>query len=124
MGLIEPGFLADFVFYRLDSSGLMPLNVPVRQLVHGENVAGIDTVVVDGRVVVRGGKLTCIDEHKIIAELQAAHSELNDQIMSSEDSSLAVFDGIRRVYDKASRMPVPFDVTQAFLDPYAQNADQ
>ena len=64
LGLIEPGFLADFVFYRLDSSGLLPLNVPARQLVHGENVAGIDTVVVDGRVVVRGGKLTCIDEDK------------------------------------------------------------
>ena len=124
LGLIEPGFLADFVFYRLDSSGLLPLNVPVRQLVHGENVAGIDTVVVDGLVVVRGGKLTCIDEDKIITQLQAAHLELNDQIMSSEDSSKAVFAGIQRVYDKASQMPVPFDVTQAFLDPHAQNADQ
>ena len=87
-------------------------------------MAGIDTVVVDGRVVVRGGKLTCIDEDKIITQLQAAHLELNDQIMSSEDSSKAVFAGIQRVYDKASRMPVPFDVTQAFLDPHAQNADQ
>ena len=124
LGRIEPGYLADFVFYRLDSSGLLPLNVPVRQLVHGENVAGIDTVVVDGRVVVRAGKLTCIDEDKIINELQAAHAELSDQIMGSEDSARAVFDGIQRVYEKASRMPVPADVTRAFLDPRAQNAQE
>ena len=124
LGSIKPGLLADFVCYRLDSSGLLPLNDPVRQLVHGDNAAGIDTVVIDGDVVVRGGKLICIDEDKIIAELQAAHLELNDQIMSSENSSKAVFHGIRRVYEKASRMPVPSDVNHAFLDPYAQNIDR
>ncbi len=122
LGRIEVGYKADFVLYRLDSSGLLPLNVPVRQLVHGETVAGIDTVVVDGRIAVRGGKLTMIDEAAIIAELQAVHAELKDQIMGSEESARPVFEGISRVYEKALGRTVSHDVTRALLEDEAQNA--
>ncbi len=122
LGRVAPGYKADFVLYRLNSSGLLPLNVPVRQLVHGENVAGIGTVVVDGRIVVDGGKLTGIDEDKIIAELQEVHLELKDQIMGSEDSARVVFDGIKRVYEKALDMPVGIDVNRALMEDQAQNA--
>ena len=101
----------------------MPLNDPVRQLVHGDNAAGIDTVVIDEDDSDRGGKLICIDEDKIIAELQAAHLELNDQIMSSENSSKAVFHGIRRVYEKHRECQCRPMLTM-LLDPYAQNADR
>ena len=122
LGRIEVGYKADFVLYRLDSSGLLPLNVPVRQLVHGETVAGIDTVVVDGRIAVRGGRLTMIDEDVIIAELQAVHAELKDQIMGSEESVRPVLEGISRVYEKALGRTVPHDVTRALLEDEAQNA--
>ncbi len=124
LGRVEPGFKADFVLYRLDSSGLLPLNVPVRQLVHGETVAGVDTVVVDGRIAVRGGKLTMIDEDAIIAELQEVHTELKDQIMGSEESARPVFEGISKVYSKASKRPVPKDITRALLEDEAQNAEK
>jgi guanine deaminase len=43
LGRIEPGYKADLVLYRKSSMPLVPLNVPVRQLVHGEAGAGIDT---------------------------------------------------------------------------------
>ena len=122
LGRVAPGFKADFVLYRLDASGLLPLNVPVRQLVHGETVAGVDTVVVDGRVVVRDGKLTMIDEDAIIAELQAVHAELKDQIMGSEESARPLFEGISRVYEKALSHSVAKDMTRAVLEDHAQNA--
>ncbi len=124
LGRVEPGFKADFVLYRLDSSGLLPLNVPVRQLVHGEIVAGIDIVVVDGRLVVKGGKLTMIDEAAIIAELQEVHAELKDQIMGSEESARQVFEGISKVYWKALKRPVPLDITRALLEEESQNAEK
>ena len=122
LGRVEPGYKADFVLYRLDSSGLLPLNEPVRQLVHGETVAGIDTVVVNGRVAVRGGKLTLIDEDAIIAELQAVHAELKDQIMSSEESARPVFEGVAKAYRMALERPVEPDMTRALLEDRAQNA--
>ena len=122
LGRVEPGYKADFVLYRLSASGLLPLNVPVRQLVHGETVAGVDTVVVDGRITVKSGKLTLIDEDAIIAELQVVHAELKDQIMGSEESAQAVFEGISKAYTIALGRPVPHDMTRALLDDDAQNA--
>ena len=123
LGRVEPGFKADFVLYRMSASGLLPLNVPVRQLVHGETVAGVDTVVVDGKVAVKGGKLTMIDEDSIIAELQAVHAELKDQIMGSEESARPVFEGISKAYSMALKRTVPHDMTRALLENEAQNAE-
>jgi hypothetical protein len=117
LGRLEPGYKADFVFYRLDYSGLLPLNVPVRQLVHGEIVAGIDIVVVDGRVVVQGGKLTSIDEAAVIAELK-------DQIMGSKGSARPVFEGVSKAYHMALGRTAPADMTQALLDDHAQNPEK
>ncbi len=124
LGRLEPGYKADFVLYRLNCSGLLPLNVPVRQLVHGETVAGIDIVVVDGRIVVKKGKLTMIDEDAIIAELQAVHAELKDQIMGSEESARSVFEGISKAYSMALERSVPKDITRALLEDDAQNAEK
>lgn len=116
VGRVEIGYKADFVFYRLDSSGLLPLNVPVRQLVHGETVAGVDMVVIDGEIVVRHGKLAMIDEDAIISEIQAVHAELRDQIIRAEESARPVFDNLVRVYEKARQCGVPDDVTRGLVE--------
>ena len=124
LGRVAPGYKADFVLYRLSASGLLPLNVPVRQLVHGETVAGVDTVVVDGQVVVAGGKLTLVDEDAIVAELQAVHAELKDQIMGSEESARPVFEGVSKAYAMALERKVPADMTRALLEDRAQNPER
>ena len=116
LGRLEVGYRADFTLYSLKSSGLLPLNVPVRQLVHGESAAGIDTVVVDGRIVLNDGKLTMIDEDAIISEFQEVHAELADQIMGSEESSRPVFEGISRIYEKALALPIAADVNWALVE--------
>ena len=84
-------------------------------MVHGETVAGIDTVV-NGRAAVRGGKLTLIDEDAIIAELQAVHAELKDQIMSSESLHGRSFEGVAKAYRMALERPVEPDMTRALLE--------
>ena len=91
-------------------------------MVHGETVAGIDTVVVHGRVAVRAGKLMLIHEDSIISELQAVHAELKDQIMSSEESARPVFEGVAKAYRMALERPVASDMTRALLEDRAQNA--
>ncbi|MBC7779558.1 MAG: amidohydrolase, partial [Proteobacteria bacterium] len=43
-------------------------NDPLRQLVFAETGASVDTVIVDGRVVVEGGRITAFDAEAVLAE--------------------------------------------------------
>ena len=76
LGVIEPGALADLVAYRLDTIAFTPLNDPVRQLVYAERGSGVDFSMIGGRVVMRAGALTTIDEAKILAEIAREHAAL------------------------------------------------
>lgn len=116
LGKLEPGYRADIVLYRRNSMGLVPLNVPVRQLVHGENGSGIDTVVVDGAMVMQGGKLTRINEDKLIGDFQRSHANLLDRMQASEAASGPVLDGLSRLYRKSLQQPIAADTTRGVID--------
>ena len=115
LGRLAPGQRADIVFYRLGSYTLSPLNNPVRQIVHGESGAAIDTVVVDGALAMRDGKLTRIDEERLIAEFQAAYEELAPSIMESEKASFALLQGIDKIYRKSLTVPIPSDTVVGWV---------
>ncbi len=118
LGRLAPGYKADLVFYRKSSMGLVPLNAPVRQLVHGECGSGIDTVVVDGAVVMQNGQSTRVDELKLIAEFQAAHANLRERIEASEAASAPLLEGLGRIYQRALAVPIPSDVTRGVIENY------
>ena len=62
LGAVAPRRKADLVLLRADSIFLRPLADPVKALVYAETGAAIDTVIVDGRVVVeRGREAVCSD---------------------------------------------------------------
>lgn len=71
-GALAPGMAADITLLRLASPAFAPLVDPVRQLVQSENGAAVDTVMVAGRVLVRGGRCTHLDETALWAEAQEA----------------------------------------------------
>ena len=62
LGALAPGRKADLVLLRADSVFLRPLADPVKALVYAETGASVDTVLVDGRVVVEQGRVTTVDE--------------------------------------------------------------
>ncbi len=70
-GALRPGLAADITLLRLDSPAFVPLNDPVRQLVQAENGAAVHTVVVAGKVVLRDGACTTMDEHALWDEARA-----------------------------------------------------
>jgi guanine deaminase len=72
LGAIAPRRKADVVLLRADSLFLRPLADPVKALVYAETGAAVDTVVVDGRVVVERGRVTTVDEARIHARAQEA----------------------------------------------------
>jgi 5-methylthioadenosine/S-adenosylhomocysteine deaminase len=68
IGSIAVGKRADLVLYDLSAPWWTPLNDPVQQLVYGENGGSVDTVIVDGRVVVDGRRITTFDADAVLAE--------------------------------------------------------
>ena len=71
LGAVVPGLAADLVLYRLDAPWWVPLNDPVNQLVFAETGGAVDTVIVDGRVVVEAGRVTTFDAGEVVREVRA-----------------------------------------------------
>lgn len=71
LGRVAPGAKADLILWRGDTLSMAPLRDPLRNLVYAADHADIDTVIVDGRVVVEGGRVPGLDEAAVAARLQA-----------------------------------------------------
>jgi cytosine/adenosine deaminase-related metal-dependent hydrolase len=72
LGQLKPGRLADIVL--LDTSTLLftPFNDAFRHLAYCENGSSVRTVIVDGKVVVEGGRILTVDEGSIREEARDA----------------------------------------------------
>jgi cytosine/adenosine deaminase-related metal-dependent hydrolase len=72
LGKLTPGAKADLVIINLRDIRIGPFADPVKILVHVATGRDVDTVIVDGRVVVEKGKLLTmdIDEEKLIYDAQ------------------------------------------------------
>ena len=69
---------ADLVLIDLSDSAYQPFNSAARQLVYCETGRGVDTVMVDGRIVLRSGALTTLDETAFRLELQMCAPQIVD----------------------------------------------
>ena len=72
IGSIEVGKRADIVIRSLDAAELMPSIDPVHQLVTVGHGPSADTVLVNGRVVLRGGRTTLADDAELFAKARAS----------------------------------------------------
>jgi 5-methylthioadenosine/S-adenosylhomocysteine deaminase len=87
LGRIEPGRESDLVLLDLAQPIYVPLRHALRQMVHGENGAAVDRVLVGGEVVVAGGKVLTIDEAALRRQAQAAAERLD--ALNAEGRNLA-----------------------------------
>jgi 5-methylthioadenosine/S-adenosylhomocysteine deaminase len=70
-GAIKPGMKADLVILDLKEPAFVPFNSAARQIVFSEAGRAVETVLVGGRSVVRGGKLVTVDEAALAAAVEA-----------------------------------------------------
>jgi 5-methylthioadenosine/S-adenosylhomocysteine deaminase len=70
LGSLEPGKCADLVIVDLQKPHFYPLIDPVGSLVHNMVGNDVDTVMVDGRIVIDGGRLQTVPPEEILAGSQ------------------------------------------------------
>jgi cytosine/adenosine deaminase-related metal-dependent hydrolase len=66
-GSLTPGKRADLILVRADDINMAPMTDPTRMIVQAAQPSNVDTVVVDGRILKRDGKLTGVDTKAVIA---------------------------------------------------------
>jgi 5-methylthioadenosine/S-adenosylhomocysteine deaminase len=71
LGSIAAGFTADLVVYRLDYPWWIPVNDIVTQFVFAETGASVETVMIDGRIVVENRVVKTFDVDALAEEVRA-----------------------------------------------------
>lgn len=79
IGSIEPGKCADLTLIETESVNMFPVYNPYSMLVYAANASNVDSVWVDGKCLVGGGKLLCADLASVREELDRAMGAFRDQ---------------------------------------------
>jgi len=75
IGSLEPGKRADLILVDLARAHTWPVADPIANLVYAAHGGNVDTVIVDGRVLLRDGGLAAVDEAAILADAARAATE-------------------------------------------------
>jgi cytosine/adenosine deaminase-related metal-dependent hydrolase len=79
LGILEPGKLADIVLVDLDSVHMVPNNNHVSDLVYAGCGTDVDTVMVDGRIIMENRNVKTLNEREIIGQARERASALLDR---------------------------------------------
>lgn len=76
VGSLEPGKRADIIAVNTDVPHLTPIWNPVASMVFAAQGSDVDTVIIDGRFIMRGRDVLTMDEDRIIAEARVRTPEI------------------------------------------------
>jgi len=79
-GTIEIGKRADLILVNVDTIHNQPINDIFSQLVHCAKASDVQTVIVNGEVLMRDRQLTRHDERKALADSRLAHGDLMERL--------------------------------------------
>jgi 5-methylthioadenosine/S-adenosylhomocysteine deaminase len=102
-GVIAPGKLADIVLLRRDTPAFTPLNDAIAQLVFCENGSGVDTVIVNGEIVVEQGRLTKVDEREVLRLAEQARRRLDPSIQAELAAAKTMEPSLAEMYFRVFR---------------------
>jgi 5-methylthioadenosine/S-adenosylhomocysteine deaminase len=82
-GTLDPGRLADLILVDLSGAHLQPVHDIINSLVYCAKGSDVDTVIIDGQVVMRGRKLVTMDERTILDMAQEWGQNLRQRSLRS-----------------------------------------
>jgi 5-methylthioadenosine/S-adenosylhomocysteine deaminase len=97
-GVLSPGKIADLVLLRRDTAAFTPLNDVISQLVFCENGSSVDSVIVNGEVVVEKGQLTKVDQKEVLALAIKARDRLNASIATGTAAAKSMEPALAEMY--------------------------
>ncbi|MCL4300188.1 MAG: amidohydrolase [Anaerolineae bacterium] len=86
IGSLEVGKKADIVLVDLDSPFSMPVHKIPSTLVYSTAAGQVDTVIIDGRIVMRAKQITVMDEKAILARARAVCDKLFERAQAMKYS--------------------------------------
>jgi 5-methylthioadenosine/S-adenosylhomocysteine deaminase len=102
-GVLAAGKLADIILLKRDTPAFTPLNNVMNQLVFCENGSSIDGVIVNGKVVVRGGRLTQVDEKEVLELAARARRRLEPSIQREFAAAQTMESSLSEMYFRVFR---------------------
>ncbi len=102
IGKIKRGYRADLVILK-PQLRLFPLNDVIHQLVFCEQGGSVDTVLVDGEIVVQDGRLTKVDENTLVHRVEPISKRMKQFYSQLQRRSDPAEPTLRRLYQKAFR---------------------
>ncbi len=82
-GTVEAGKRADLILVDVEKAHFQPVNDLVSQLVHCAKAADVDTVVADGKVLMRERRCGVLDEEAVVRRAQAARRDLMERMSAA-----------------------------------------
>jgi cytosine/adenosine deaminase-related metal-dependent hydrolase len=110
IGKIKPGYRADLILLK-PTLRLRPLRDTVHQLVFCEGGQSVDTVLVDGNVVVEGGRLAGVDEESLIRRVEPISKKMHrlyGRIKKKPDRSRQTTSDLYKKSFLAKGLPIRF----------------
>jgi cytosine/adenosine deaminase-related metal-dependent hydrolase len=114
LGRIAPGYRADLVLLK-PSLRLQPLSDIVHQLVFCENGQSVDTVLVDGKIVVEHSRLVNVDEASVIRAIEPLSRKMARfyaRVKGKPDPGRQMAEQLYKKSYMAKELPQPFVAPQ------------
>ena len=109
VGALKPGMAADLTIFDLNEPAFVPFNSAARQVVFAEFGRAIDTVLVDGRPVVRDGRLVTVDEAALAAEAVEIGAQFRSDAKALASRNADLIAPLLDANRAAWKVPVGFD---------------
>ncbi len=80
LGRLEPGYLADIILLDLSGTHCQPLHSVTASLVYNARGSDVQTVIIDGKVIMRDRQLLTLDKAEIIARVNENMGRLSQRV--------------------------------------------
>jgi cytosine/adenosine deaminase-related metal-dependent hydrolase len=97
-GVLAAGCLADVVLLRRDTPAFTPLNNVIHQLAFCENGSSVDTVIVDGEIVVEAGRLTRMKEEEVLKAAGVSLERIRPQVQKEMTAAQTMEPALAEMY--------------------------